>query len=273
MYDSQKEEKKLKRKLFFKFFNYNFLKDRNIEYKEFRYGDNKWDYYRVYKGYDKRKPTIFFIYSGGLWNGSPKGCAAIGKFFYKYGFTVVIPSYELAPEHKYPVQMENIFSAFKHYVENNKPNRIVVMGYSSGADLAANLVYNEDMKEKFNIDTSIISSFITLGGTLDFSQCNSKEYKKYIKKYLYGKEQIFDVNPINLLKEDSPKIPVLCVHGARDSIVSYENSKRFVEKLNKFKGDGQFLKLEGYQHLDLLNLFIGVGNEKTGDIMSFINRF
>ncbi|WP_283689962.1 hypothetical protein [Clostridium perfringens] len=41
MYDSQKEEKKLKRKLFFKFFNYNFLKDRNIEYKEFRYGDNK----------------------------------------------------------------------------------------------------------------------------------------------------------------------------------------------------------------------------------------
>ena len=254
MYDSQKEEKKLKRKLFFKFFNYNFLKDRNIEYKEFRYGDNKRDYYRVYKGYDKRKPTIFFIYSGGLWNGSPKGCAAIGKFFYKYGFTVVIPSYELAPEHKYPVQMENIFSAFKHYVENNKPNRIVVMGYSSGADLAANLVYNEDMKEKFNIDTSIISSFITLGGTLDFSQCNSKEYKKYIKKYLYGKEQIFDVNPINLL-------------------VSYENSKRFVEKVNKFKGNGQFLKLEGYQHLDLLNLFIGVGNEKTGDIMSFINRF
>ena len=129
------------------------------------------------------------------------------------------------------------------------------------------------MKEKFNIDTSIISSFITLGGTLDFSQCNSKEYEKYIKKYLYGKEQIFDVNPINLLKEDSPKIPVLCVHGARDSIVSYENSKRFVEKVNKFKGDGQFLKLEGYQHLDLLNLFIGVGNEKTGDIMSFINRF
>ena len=123
-----------------------------LEYKEFRYGDNKRDYYRVYKGYDKRKPTIFFIYSGGLWNGSPKGCAAIGKFFYKYGFTVVIPSYELAPEHKYPVQMENIFSAFKHYVENNKPNRIVVMGYSSGADLAANLVYNEDMKEKFNIE-------------------------------------------------------------------------------------------------------------------------
>ena len=26
-----------------------FLKDRNIEYKEFRYGDNKRDYYRVYK--------------------------------------------------------------------------------------------------------------------------------------------------------------------------------------------------------------------------------
>ncbi len=73
--------------------------------------------------------------------------------------------------------MENIFSAFKHYLENNKPNRIVVIGYSSGADLAANLIYNKDMKEKFHIDTGIISSFISLGGTLDFSQCNSKEYK------------------------------------------------------------------------------------------------
>ena len=75
------------------------------------------------------------------------------------------------------------------------------------------------------------------------------------------------------LTENSPKIPVLCIHGARDSIVSYENSKRFVEKINKFKGNGQFLKLDGYKHLDLLNLFIGLGNEKTGDIMSFINRF
>ncbi len=168
--------------------------------------------------------------------------------------------------------MENIFSSFKHYVENNNFNRIVVMGYSSGADLVANLVYNEDMKEKFNIDSNIISSFITLGGTLDFSQCNSKEYEKYIKRYLYGKEQIFDVNPINLVTEYSPKIPVLCVHGSKDCIVSCENSKRFVEKINKFKGNGQFLKLDEYQHSDLLNLFIGLGNEKTGDIMSFINR-
>ncbi len=76
-----RKKEKIKEKIVFKIFNYNFLKDRNIEYKEFRYGDNKRDYYRVYKGYDKRKPTIFFIYSGGLWKGDPKGCAAIGKFF------------------------------------------------------------------------------------------------------------------------------------------------------------------------------------------------
>lgn len=272
MYENQKEEKKLRRKLFFKFFNYNFLKDRNIEYKEFRYGDNKKDYYRLYKGYDKRKPTIFFINSNGSWDGSLKGCAAIGKFFYKYGFSVVIPSYELAPEHKYPVQVENIFSAFKHYIENSKPNRVVVMAYSSGAELAANLVYNEDMKGKYNIDSNILSSFITLGGTLDFSQCNSKEYEKYIKKYLHSKEQIFEVNPINLVTAYSPKMPVLCVHGSKDCIVSAENSKRFVEKVNKLKGSGQFLELEGYHHADLQNLFIGLGTKKTGDVMSFINR-
>lgn len=272
MYESQKEEKKLRKKLFFKIFNYNFLKDRNIEYKEFRYGDNKRDYYRIYKGYDKRKPTIFFVHSEGFWKGSPKGCAAIGKFFYKYGFTVVIPSYELAPEHKYPVQIENIFSAFKHYIENNKFNRIVVMAYSSGADLAANLIYNEVMKKKFNIDSNIIASFITLAGTLDFSQCNSKEYEKYINRYLYGKEQIFEVNPINLVTEYSPKMPVLCVHGSKDKIVDDENSKRFVEKVNQFKGNGRYLQLDEYHHSDLQSLFIGLGTEKTGDIMSFINR-
>lgn len=273
MYESNKEEKKLNRKLFFKIFNYNFLRDRNIEYEEFRYGDNKRNYYRVYKGYDKRKPTIFFIYGGGAFRRGPRGCGAIGKFFYKYGFNVVIPSYELAPEHKYPVQIENIFSAFKHYVENNKIKKVVVMGYSSGADLAANLVYNESMKKKFNIDINIISSLITLGGTLDFSKCNSKEYEKYINKYLYSKEQIFYVNPINLIDKDSPKIPVLCIHGSKDSIVSLENSKRFIEKINKFKGKGELLILEGYKHIDLLNLFIGLGNEKTGEIMGFINRF
>lgn len=61
MYDSQKEETKLKRKLFFKFFNYNFLKDRNIEYKEFKYGDNKRDYYRVYKAMIKES-LLYFLY-------------------------------------------------------------------------------------------------------------------------------------------------------------------------------------------------------------------
>ncbi|MGG5462190.1 alpha/beta hydrolase [Clostridium sp. B9] len=273
MYECKKEENKLKKELFIEFIKYNFLKDRNIDYKEFKYGDDKRAFYRVYKGYDKRKPTIFFIHSSGFWKGSPKGCAAIGKFFYKYGFNIVIPSYELAPEHKYPVQIENIFSAFKHYVDSNKPQKIVVMAYSAGAELAANLVYNEEMRSKFNIDNNIICSLITLAGTLDFSLCESKEYDSYINRYLYGKEQIFDVNPINLVKEDSPKIPVLCIHGNKDCIVNIENSKRFIEKINRLEGEGKLLEIEGVHHSDIQRLFIGLGTEKTGEVMRFINGY
>lgn len=271
MQELKKEEKKLKREMFKEFIKYNFLKDRNIEYKEFKYGDNKRNYYRVYKGFDKRKPTIFFINGGDFWKGSPKGCAAVGKFFYKYGFSVVIPSYEVAPYQKYPVQVENIFSAFKHYIERDNVGKVVVMAYSSAAELASNLVYNEEMKKKFNIQNNIFSSLVILGGTLDFSLCDSQEYDAYINRYLYSKEQIFKVNPINLLEEKSPKMPVLCIHGSKDMVVDIENSKRFVEKINKLNGNGKFLELIEYHHYDLQKLFIGLGCEKTGDLMSFIN--
>lgn len=77
----KKEEKKLKRKMFKELIKYNFLKDKNIEYKEVKYGDNKRNYYRVYEDYDKRKPVMFYINGGWFWKGSPKVCAAIGKFF------------------------------------------------------------------------------------------------------------------------------------------------------------------------------------------------
>lgn len=250
---------------------YENIRSRRNNFENFKYGENIKQYYRTYKG-DKNKPIIFFIHGGGWWHGSPKTSSCIGKFFNDLGYSVVLPAYRLAPLYKHPTQIDDVFMVLKDYLskENDIKNKeIIVIGFSAGGELAANIVFNVKKQKEFGINSDVFKGLITLAGVLDFEKCTSKHSITLIENYI-GKDSSFkEMNPINLLKE-SNNIPTLCLHGNKDPLINLENSISFVDKINSLNGNAKLIILDGKYHSDIISLVINKGEKESKIILDFI---
>lgn len=254
-----------------KAFLINLLSIKN-NFKTYKYGDNIKQYYRVFEG-DENKPTIIFIHGGGWWHGSPKTSSCIGKYFNDLGYTVVIPAYRLVPLYKYPTQINDVFEAVKDYLSKvEKVKDIIVMGFSAGGELSANLVLNLDKQREFNINKDIFKGLITISGVLDFSKCTSKHSKTLIDNYIGYDNNIDTINPINLINEDI-NINVLCLHGNKDSLINIENSISFVEKIKRFNGNAKLAIVNGKHHSDIISLFLYKGEKESKEVLDFIEKY
>lgn len=249
------------------------IKEQAMHYKDISYGIDKRQYYRVYQGTNKDLPLVFFIHGGGWWHGSPKVLRAIGKFFYKRGFTIVLPAYRLVPQHTYPKQIRDVMSAFVHVIKNlpheSYNHKVAVIGFSAGGELGAHLVFDRELQEKYGIDQDAFKCFISLSGVLDFMKCKSAHSQELIKNYLGRKYDIAKANPKNLIKEQV-STPVLCVHGSKDKLIDIQNAISFAETINRHGGNAETQRLEGYHHSDIMMLFIGHGKEETNKLLTFI---
>lgn len=251
---------------------YNIIVDRVMKSKHIKYGKDIKQYYRVYNEKNNDKPIIFFIHGGGWWHGSPKMCTCIGKYFGKLGYTVVLPAYRLTPLHKYPAQIEDIYSAFSNYVKESihySDRKFIVMGFSAGGELAANLIFNEKMQDKYKIDSSILKGLITFSGVLNFEECISKHSKTLIKNYLGEDTNINNANPINLINKNM-KVSVLCIHGDRDPLINKENSISFINRINNMNKLGRLEIIKGKHHADINELIMGEGEQMSKIILDFI---
>lgn len=95
----------------------------------------------------KLLPVVFYVYAGGLVMGSPEmSVVEIKRFTEFLNCAVVVPSYRLAPENKYPSSVNDLRAAYKWMVENAAmlgidTDRIIIQGGSSGGHLGAALTH------------------------------------------------------------------------------------------------------------------------------------
>lgn len=251
----------------------NLIQDRDIKFTDVKYGENLKQYYRIYKAKNNKKPLIYFIHGGGWWHGSPRMCSYIGKYFNKLGYNIVLPAYRLVPLFKYPIQINDVFTALTHLKSENEDifkNGVIVMGFSAGGELSANLLFNDKIQKKYNVDPTIFKKAVILSGVLDFDKCNSKHSKRLIENYLGEEESIYEKSPVNLIHENEG-VKVLCVHGDKDPLIDIENSYSFIEKINELGGDGRILVSKGKHHSDITSLIINGKEEDSKKILEFIN--
>ena len=110
-----------------------------------RYGsDEIWNTLDVYcpKGTDNPLPTIISVHGGGWIYGDRQRYSHYCMRLAMRGFTVVNFSYRLAPENKYPAQIEDTCQAVKWVLENAETyhidrNNIFMLGDSAGGQLCA----------------------------------------------------------------------------------------------------------------------------------------
>ena len=250
---------KKKIKNVYKMLRYAYTKDRYIKCANVKYGNDKKQYYKVYKC-DNNKPTIFFIHGGGWWQGSPSLYSGVGKFLFKHGYTTVLVGYRLVPHYRYPIQIEDAFKALRHYIKHNEQdNKIILGGYSAGSEIASHLAFDINRQNDYDINRSILKGFMSISGVLNFNECYSKKSKKLINNYLYTND-INDCNPINFVDEKST-ISTLCIHGDSDTLIDVNNSKTFINRLRELNNKAYIKIIKGYEHEDAIDIIRGNGNE------------
>ncbi|MDP1604473.1 MAG: alpha/beta hydrolase [Legionella sp.] len=135
--------------------------------------------YRYYAESDEIKPlVIYFPGTGFIHQMFEENHTIISKIAKQSGCNAVMIDYCLAPENPYPKPLEDAIDAFNYIINNLKkfhadPSKIILAGWSSGANLAAVLTN----LSRANPDVSIFHQLLISGG---FDYTNSvHEYDDY----------------------------------------------------------------------------------------------
>ena len=203
---------------------------------------------------------IYFVHGGSWRYGSPEMYRPFAKFFTERGYAIMITGYRLAPQFGYLEMREDLNLSIKKALKVLKSKhfqdkKLLLIGDSAGANLAALLLYDRKNLEKLGLDQSIFDGLIAFAGPMNL---NELDESVALKDYAGARtDSIFQLaNPINYLQPDE-KTPVLCLHGTKDGYVNYASSETFIKKINQITPKlGQLATFENQTHLDIIGKWL-----------------
>lgn len=219
--------------------------------------------------------AILFVHPGGWSQGSSRVYAHVGGFFSSMGYPTIVAGYRLAPEHRFPAQVHDIFLAYtagrRTLVELGVPSSgVVVIGSSSGAHIASFLVYDRSRQEEFCVDAGDLRGFVSISGPLNLDVCRNPYLNTLLSDLLVCDGQRDEANPIRLVQGDEG-VPVLCIHGDRDDIVELENSSTFVDRVNEHDDSPADLCIErGGDHFQVAGGIFSGSIPSTAHLVSWL---
>lgn len=107
-------------------------------------------------------PVIIYFHRGGWVYGSIQESEMIcRRLSNETGAIVVAVEYRLAPEHKFPIPLEDCYDATKWVVENTStfsgdPNKVILCGESAGGNLAATVALMILKEKQFKISGQLL---------------------------------------------------------------------------------------------------------------------
>ena len=202
---------------------------------------------------------------GVLWADFGNGRGGLIESLAAEGYVAASVSYRLAPQSKFPAQIQDVKTAVRFLKANAKkykldPNRIGVVGFSAGGHLAA-LMGTATAEPKFETSlyskqSSKINCVVDFFGPADLTlYTETPGIEKSFMVPLLGAtsdehmEIYQDASPVTYASKNS--VPFLILHGTTDLIVPILHSKRLHAKLIQagveselvpvpFKGHGWF---------------------------------
>ncbi len=190
--------------------------------------------------------AVVFIHGGG-WVGGDKSEARATFLFQdmlRANFLVVSVNYRLAPEHKFPAQIEDVKCAIRFLRANASrfnldPNRIAAMGNSAGGHLAA-LLGTTDPSAGFEGNggypeqSSRVQGVVTISAPIDYTLDCTEENVRLLQG-VFGvssceeRALVAFADPSTYITPDDP--PFLILHGDRDPQVPVMHALYFYNKL------------------------------------------
>lgn len=134
----------------------------------------------LYVPKEKTPAPVFFFIHGGAWKyGDRAQYLPLGNRYAQAGYLTVLPSYRLAPKHRFPAQIDDVAAAFawtvQHVAEHGgDTNRIYVGGHSAGGHLAALLALDGRQLEKHGLSPKLIRGVLALSGVYNLTALGSE---------------------------------------------------------------------------------------------------
>ncbi len=198
------------------------------------------------------RPLIVWVHGGAWRAGNKNNCPAVG--FVAKGYVVASISYRLSQDAIYPAQIEDCKAAIRWLRAHADaygidPDRVGVWGASAGGHLAALLGTTGDVPEleqqhDHRDQSSRVQAVCNFFGPTDFlrmqqdslpngpirhDSSDSPESKLIGGPVQEHPEKVALANPITYVTQDDP--PFLIVHGDRDPLVPWQQSKYLYEAL------------------------------------------
>ncbi len=221
----------------------------------------------------KSAPVVVFFYGGAWQRGERENYGFVGSFLADQGVVAVIPDYRIYPDVRFPDFMHDGAAAVAWVQQNierygGDPKRIVLMGHSAGAHIAALLALDTRYLEEQKVSPEVIAGLIGLAGPYRFSIDSG-----YLAEIFAPAAGNGDSQPINFVHGDAP--PTLLIHGDDDEVVLPGNSLSMHERLCEAGAASEVLMYPGVGHIRIVAAlapplaFIGRTNK---DVAAFLAR-
>lgn len=167
-------------------------------------------------------PVIIFWHGGGWVDGNKTFYRFVGAALAQLGYVTVLPNYRVYPEVRFPAFLDDAARAVlwvqQHAAEyGGDPHRIVLMGHSAGAHMAAMLAVNHSYLEHAGANTHDIIGLIGLSGPYDL-----KPNTDVLNTIFSAPYSPHDWQVLPYVTADAP--PALLVHGGGDDLVWPSNT-------------------------------------------------
>lgn len=200
-------------------------------------------------------PVVVFFYGGNWQEGDKSTYRFVGAALAGQGLVTVIPDYRVYPEVRYPGFLEDGARAVRwvgdHAAEfGGDPQRIVLMGHSAGAYIAAMLLYDRQWLPAEKGDPGRgLRGLVGLAGPYDFLPLHSETLK-----IIFGPEDgLPATQPINYVYRHAP--PAFLATGSADDVVDPGNAARLARRIAETGGTAEVKVYDGISHRLLIGAF------------------
>jgi acetyl esterase/lipase len=245
--------------------HYQLLKDRP-------YGPSAQDRLDIYRGRRKSSagPVVVFLYGGRWQHGSREEYRLLGDALTHEGVVAVVPDLRRYPDASFPAWVEDAARAVRWVRDSigaygGDPDRVFVMGHSSGAHTATLLALDRHYLIEAGVPPSAVKGFISLAGPVATSWTDPDV------RQLMGPRQLWSATyPIRQVDGSAP--PLLLLHGGRDRLVSPANSTRLAARVTARGGCAPVIVYSGLDHVGIV-LALALARYEIAPVMRDVMGF
>ncbi|WP_339464616.1 MULTISPECIES: alpha/beta hydrolase [unclassified Pseudomonas] len=197
-------------------------------------------------------PVVVFFY-GGSWNsGEREDYTFVGEALASRGIVAVVADYRLYPQVRYPQFLQDGARAVAwtktHIREfSGNPQRLYLMGHSSGGYNAAMLALDKDWLAAVGMSPGDISGWIGLAGPYDFLPIKNPD----VRPVFFWPDSPPQSQPINHVSRHAP--PALLIAANKDDLVNpTRNTGGLARKLREVGVPVQDLYYSRPNHITLV---------------------